>query len=410
MKQQTGLSIKQRQQQKLSVKQIQMLDFMSKNQGEIDCYIEEVFESNPTLEIEDGYKRDRGLHFDQVLSAYQHSPSFKDDLYLQSMEVTQVNPQVMSYLIESINADGFIPASDLQLAREINCREAEVTQCRQVLQHFEPLGIGSQSLKDLLIVHLQQSQDPQAQKAIQLIDEFMSTNHYHESEIKKKLQIRQSQLESLLNLIHEIPTKFDVNQRVGNRQLPDVIVTAEEEDIQWQLTRDYSKIVINQAYRNKPSSQIEAWYKESQLLIEKINFRNQTLFAILVILTERQRSFFLKQKPLVPLSQQDLAQALSVNPSTISRAISNKVMLFNGEIYALSDLCVAKTSQGSSSSQIKQRLLQIVLQEETPYSDQKIIEILAKEGMVVNRRTLTKYRQALNIPSSAIRKRGKKWD
>lgn len=409
MKQKFEAKLKQKQQQTLSTRQIQMLDFMMLNQSRLDQSILEAFESNPTLEIEDGYFKSGTLVFDDVLAAYVKGPSLKDDLYMQLLERRDLNHDLMSYLIESLNDQGLLPTSNSVLAQELDKSECEIERHRFALQHFDPIGIGSESVKESIIVQLKALNHPLAELGIKILNNFLSVNDYSESKIIETYQIDEETLNDVLNVIHKCKPTFDFDSDDSKNVYPDLIINVNHQELECTSTRDYSKIKINYDYKQEASEEIKTWYQESEILLEKIQFRNHTLTNVVQIILDRQKEFFMNQKPLNILTQSDVAELLDINPSTVSRSIANKSVLFNGDIYELSDFFVSATKGGSSADTIKRKILRIVKNETKPYSDQKILELLHDEGIKVERRTVSKYRKELNIPSSSERRRIKKW-
>ncbi|MEG0416438.1 MAG: hypothetical protein RR565_09895 [Erysipelothrix sp.] len=409
MKQKFEAQLKQKQQQNLSTRQIQMLDFIMLNQSRLDQSILEAFESNPTFEVEDGYFQNSGLIFDDVLAAYIQGPSLKEDLYMQLLERKDLDHTVMSYLIESLNDKGLIPSSNLVLSEELNKSECEIERHRFALQHFDPIGIGSETVKDSITTQLSALKNPLADLGIKIIHDFLSVNDYSEAKIKETYKIDQETLDDVLNCIHKCSPTFNVETHSHRNSYPDMIINVTHQELECTSTRDYSKIKINYDYKLEDSDEIKAWYRESEALLEQIRYRSETITNVMQIILDKQKQFFMNQKPLRVLTQADVAEQLNINPSTVSRTIANKSVLFNGDIYELSDFFVSATKGGSSADTIKRKILRIVKNETKPYSDQKILELLHDEGIKVERRTVSKYRKELNIPSSSERRRIKKW-
>ncbi len=410
MKQKLGMKIKQTQKQSLSARQIQYLDFMTLGQRDLDTAIMEAFQSNPTLEIEDGFEKEPGLVFEEVLNSYIAPPSLKEDLYLQLLEKDKLDHQIMSYLIESIDEEGFIPAADSEIAIELSYDEASVNLHRKALQDFDPLGVGSRSMKDSLIFQLHRYEDKTSKLAVKVVEEFLTKNYFDEAAIMEKLNISSETLDDVLERIHCCRLNFKQDMDQTRSDLPDLIVSIDEGELSYESFRDYTKLKINDTYRNVRDKDIAIWYQESERLLEQIHYRNTTLYRVFEVIVQRQQDFFFHQAPLRPLTLADIAAQLGLSISTVSRAVSHKVCVFNRELYYLADFFVSSTKAGDSADEIKRRLRSIIVKEEKPYSDQALADLLNKEGIRVERRTITKYRQELNIPSSTERKRCKKWD
>ena len=129
-------------------------------------------------------------------------------------------------------------------------------------------------------------------------------------------------------------------------------------------------------------------------------------------LAEKQASYFLNgERSIVPLTRQEVAEELKISASTVSRAVSEKSFLYQGRVHALSELFssgIAQTAGGKlSATSIKARIAEIIRTDprQTSLSDTEITRRLQKEGVDIARRTVAKYRQCLNIPSSFQRQR-----
>ncbi len=119
-----------------------------------------------------------------------------------------------------------------------------------------------------------------------------------------------------------------------------------------------------------------------------------------------QKDFFLYDSPLKPLTLKMVAEELKVHESTISRAISEKYIVFEGQIYSLKTFFPNKLQEETSTSEVQSRLKHLISQEnkKKPYSDQKLCDLLNEEGYNISRRTVAKYRDLLHIPPASKRK------
>ena len=176
-----------------------------------------------------------------------------------------------------------------------------------------------------------------------------------------------------------------------------------------QITANYSQQLQS---KNEVSKYIQTQNKNVQWLLSSIEQRRNTIIKIVQVLLEKQQSFFINGFPsLKPLTLKEVADEIEMHESTVSRATSNKVIQTAFGSFELRLLFTSKleAADGTSISQttVKTLLENFVAQENKfkPYSDQKIAEHFNSEkGITISRRTISKYREELNIPSSNKRK------
>ena len=146
-------------------------------------------------------------------------------------------------------------------------------------------------------------------------------------------------------------------------------------------------------------------YKQAKQFMIAIAHRNKTLLKTVNIILEKQRSFF-EKGVLMPLTRKDIADELQFNVSTITRAVSNKYVEFEGKIIPLKRFFSFGVGENVSKDFVKNLIRGIVDKEDKnePFNDDDIKELLAKQGINITRRTVTKYRKEMNIPNSRVRR------
>ena len=151
---------------------------------------------------------------------------------------------------------------------------------------------------------------------------------------------------------------------------------------------------------------VQPYLKRIRLLVDTLNARERTLFSIVSNITEHQRNFFLKDGRLEPFTLKEIAEELGMHESTISRAISNKSVRFKNREIPLKYFFISKTVNGDSKDCVEERIKTLIASEDKqhPLSDQKLSELMKKEGIVVARRTIAKYREQMGILPAAKRK------
>ena len=157
---------------------------------------------------------------------------------------------------------------------------------------------------------------------------------------------------------------------------------------------------------------IQECIAHGKILQNNLNRRNETILLVAKTVLEFQKKFFFYgEEFILPLTHKDISKKVLMNESTVSRAVKNKYVKYNHKTIPLKYFFASKTNnklniKNSSSISIKTKIKQIIDTEKRLkiiFSDQKIVTMLKKENIIVSRRTITKYRQNLKIPSSLIR-------
>lgn len=179
---------------------------------------------------------------------------------------------------------------------------------------------------------------------------------------------------------------------------------------QISISRYYQNI-LKEKLENEVKEYISKKIKEADWIINCISQRNSTLLKVTRMIVEQQRMFFDKgPKYLVALNQQKIANHIGVHESTVSRAVSGKYLQCSWGIFGLDYFFTNGIALGDESQitpeNVKLEIKEIIAKEDRkkPYSDQKITDLLQQKGINIARRTVTKYREDMNIPKTTLRK------
>lgn len=458
----TRLTMTQRpvlsQRMQLSAKILQM------NTIELNTYIQEIVLENPLIEIEpeekskemeieewldsreyaqqDFYKEknedvDRRNYLDY---GSERGESLYDSLFDQLLEMNLEKRQknILEFLIFSLNEDGYLNLTDMELAESLEISISEVQWAIKLLQTMEPPGIGARDLKECLMIQVLRMgkievDDEQFSysKEINLKSNICETIQNYLPllaekqfpQIGKALGITKKQVQWIYQIICGLNPKpgngFSSRQPVSFI-LPDIYVVSQQGNLEVFLNREHQlSIHICEYYRklalqvdNDP--ELEAYMakkmEQAKWIVRCVEQRKNTLKRCAEILVERQKDFFLTGcKILKPLILSDLATELQVSESTISRTMKNKYLKCEFGVFSLASFFSLEVGKdtGQTQSSIFQEMRNILSEEDpaAPLSDQEIMEALLKKGVVVSRRTVTKYRMLQEIPSASVRKR-----
>jgi RNA polymerase sigma-54 factor len=302
----------------------------------------------------------------------------------------------------------------------------EVVAVLHRLQQFEPAGVCTCSLQECLLVQLAQlpSSTPWLEQAKTVISRHLGQLASGDfQQILRRTRLSETQLKEVLALIHSLdpnPGQTAVPEEI-EYIVPDVFVS--KKDGRWlvelnpdiapklRINSDYAKL-IKRANNSSDNTFLRDNLQEARWFLKSLHSRNETLMKVASKIIERQRNF-LEYGPeaMKPLVLHDIAEAIDMHESTISRATTNKYMRTPRGIFELKYFFsshVATTAGGECSSTAIRALIKKLVAAENPrkpLSDNKIALLLEEQGIQVARRTIAKYRDTLFIPPSNERKR-----
>jgi len=333
-------------------------------------------------------------------------------------------------IIDAIDDDGYLiaPLDEILqgLPPELETELDEVVAVLHRIQTFDPVGVAARDLRETMLLQLRQgdSTNPWHQLATHLLtDHFDILANRDFAQLMRKLKITEAELQQVVGLIQSL------NPRPGNAIasgqteyiVPDVFVSKKEGKWLVELNPDVTpKLRINNLYAGmikRANNSSDNVYLKNQLqearwFIKSLHSRSETLLKVATCIVERQKEFLdFGEESMKPLVMFDIAEAVEMHESTISRVTTKKYMHTPQGIYELKYFFsshVSTTSGGEcSSTAIRAMIKKLVAGEKPgkPLSDSKIASLLSDKGIQVARRTVAKYREAMAIPPSNERKR-----
>lgn len=311
---------------------------------------------------------------------------------------TSKSQELAGKIIECLNHEGYFEY-DEEILKDYDINEIEHIRAR--FKFLDPVGVGAKDYKEAFLFALENIElDVELYDFCKmLIQDFENIQNYtKESLYKEALAIFKR---------FSIPPflEYFEDSRVI---IPDIFVYRENNEIKVKINDDYYPEIsietdgLNHEYLNH-------YIKEAKNLVDALTMRKATLYKIGLMIVEYQYDFFMG-KDIKPMTFKDLALDLERNASTISRAVANKYLSCDRGLIPLRDFfAFALDEEGETSNVgVKDFVANLVKNENRlkPLSDSKILELIKKEFKVdIGRRTITKYRQHLNIPSSTDRKK-----
>lgn len=355
------------------------------------------------------------------------------DLLLWQIELTNFSDKdyaIATTIIDAINEDGYLKIGTedihVHLSKQLDDLEHdEVTATLHQIQSFDPPGIGALNLQDCLLIQLRQlpPQTPFLSEALELISEHMETLAIQDTvKLKRNLDMSDEMLSQTLALIKRLnPKPGSVIQNTETNYItPDVYTRKTKNG--WRVSLNghvFNTLRINPYYETlmkrgdkSPDGQaMKNHLQEARWFIKSLQNRNETLLRVSQEIVDRQSEFLahgaIAMKPLI---LRDIAEAVELHESTISRVTTQKYLHTPNGIFELkhffSSHVSTETGGKCSATAIRAIIKELINSEnkKKPLSDNKITAILEDKGINVARRTIAKYRESMSIAPSNQRK------
>jgi RNA polymerase sigma-54 factor len=369
------------------------------------------------------------MDFDQRNSA---EPELQDLLLwqLNLTRLSDVDRVIALSIIDAVDNMGRLTASVEEihesLEDELEIDLDEVVAVLHALQQFEPTGVCARDLQECLMIQLKQlpASTPWLEQAKQMVLRHMSQLASGDfAQIQRRMRLKEEQLIEVMGLIQTLQPFPGEGVGADSTEyiVPDVFVSKHNGRWRVELNPDIApRIRINEGYANlirradnsSDNNYLRDNLQEARWFLKSLQSRNETLMKVATRIVEHQRNFLeYGEEAMKPLVLHDIAEAVEMHESTISRVTTRKYMHTPRGIFELKYFFsshVATTSGGECSSTAIRALIKKLVAAENPrkpLSDNKITQLLEDQGIKVARRTVAKYRDTLFIPPSNERKR-----
>jgi RNA polymerase sigma-54 factor len=353
---------------------------------------------------------------------------FDDDAFILGEEI-----------IGNLDDDGYLSRSledivnELEMFEHITISKEKAETVLRQIQTMDPIGIAARDLRECLLVQLRHSSfDPY----YTYLAEQLLENHFDDftkrrfDAVKQKMNLTDESLKAVFNLIQSLnpkPGEGNVESSEMNQITPDFILEKIEDNFiitlndktmpSVTISRQYLEMFNNNKRKKKDDREKNTYkflrekFESAKWFIACIQQRRETLMKIMQAILEKQYEFFERgPKFLRPMIYKDIAEEISMDISTISRVVNGKYvqnpMGIHELKYFFSEGLTTDSGEEVSNKHIKERLKEIILAEDknSPYSDDKLAEILNEEGIHIARHTVAKYREQLRLPIARLRR------
>lgn len=346
---------------------------------------------------------------------------------VQMAPLSETDRAIAEALIASINDEGYQTATLAEIAETLGVPEEDVHAVHVWVMHLDPLGVGARDLAECLDAQLDlvDEDTPGFSTARTVVRHHLEALGRHDYKaLRRALQVEEEELDNAADLIRSLNPR--PGSLIGGETAPTVVpdVLVYHQGDRWQVelnTEAIPRLRINAAYAElaqtgdgdrETRKYVRDHLQQARWFIKSLASRNETLLKVATAIVERQRAF-LEHGPTAmrPMVLRDIAEAVDLHESTVSRVTTQKYMHTPQGVFELkyffSSQLGTTDGEGVSATAIRAMIQRLVDEEDParPYSDAKLAETLKDQGYEVARRTVVKYRQALGIPSSSQRKR-----
>lgn len=485
-------SLQQRLLQKLSPQQIQLMKLLQVPTAVLDERIKEEIEENPALEQGEESEVDNDFEtqdeftsdepekdnteedYDNIdISEYVHDgddevgdyrlrdenypeaddkrviphkveTSLIEQLMLQlgMLNITDKQKKIAEHIIGTLDDDGYLRRElnaiidDLAFRQGLDAEESELEDVIEMVQRFDPPGVGARSLQECLLIQLYRKKEtsPVVEKAIIVLEKYFDEfTKKHYEKIQRGMDLNDEQLREIIQVIIKLNPKpggnFGGSSKGENYIIPDFFIVNNNGKLELTLnSKNAPDLRISEGYRDMlkdydKGSKKDKRQKEAVLFIKQkidsakwfidaIKQRQNTLLNTMEAIMNYQYEFFITgdETTLKPMILKDIAERTNLDISTVSRVANSKFVQTEFGNYRLkfffSESLQTDSGEEVSTREVK-KILSDLIEEESkkhPYSDEKLTELLQEKGYNIARRTVAKYREQLNIPVARLRK------
>ncbi|EOO3571118.1 RNA polymerase factor sigma-54 [Escherichia coli] len=369
---------------------------------------------------------------DELPPVYQgETTQTLQDYLMWQVELTpfsDTDRAIATSIVDAVDDTGYLTVPLEDILESMGDEEIDIDEVEAVLkriQRFDPVGVAAKDLRDCLLIQLSQfdKTTPWLEEARLIISDHLDLLANHDFRtLMRVTRLKEDVLKEAVNLIQSLDPRPGQSIQTGEPEyvIPDVLVRKHNGHWTVELNSDsIPRLQINQHYasmcnnaRNDGDSQfIRSNLQDAKWLIKSLESRNDTLLRVSRCIVEQQQAFFEQgEEYMKPMVLADIAQAVEMHESTISRVTTQKYLHSPRGIFELKYFFSSHVNTeggGEASSTAIRALVKKLIAAENPakpLSDSKLTSLLSEQGIMVARRTVAKYRESLSIPPSNQRK------
>jgi RNA polymerase sigma-54 factor len=454
----------QRQELRMNPRLYQAMDLLHMPLLQLEQHLKQELTANPFLEMEEPAEELDGQEevaeeaakqeeeeendWEEILlngfdSGYRPGPSYEEREYHERVPTTKIDLSeyldtqlrhssaftpaevgVGAEIIGNIDEDGFLTCPLDEIAAVAGVSLPEAASVLERIQGFDPLGVAARDLRECLLLQLKEKHGTDNLAYRIIADHFEDLSNHKWNDLAKALGITTREVQDAADLIATLDPKpgRQFSEITGNYVVPDLIVESLEGEYRvflndgnlprLRISPTYLQLVKDKAFKGSAKEFVSSKLNSANWMVQAIEQRRQTMVKTMAYILERQRDFFEHGvQHLRPLTLKEVADAIGMHESTISRVTNEKFCQTPRGVFRLKYFFSSGLSRDDgedvSARGIKARIQELVAAEnpKRPLTDQKIVELLRTDGTQIARRTVQKYRDQLGILSSRFRKR-----
>lgn len=414
---------------------------MEENSYEDEFSVDEYIQEDDYKDYGGGYDHDDEDGKKEIPIAVQDS--FYENLQnqLDLLALSDKDYIVGQQIIGSLDDDGYLRRpilsliDDLAFSQNVIVEEEDVEDILKIVQSFDPAGIGARNLQECLAIQLRKKDltNPIIQQAMMVVENYLDEfTKKHYDKIEKQLGVNSEELKEIVNEILKLNPKPGDSGAAAGKQLqiiPDFHISNNDGVLHLTLNgRNAPELRVSRSYQemfehyekaeknDKKMREAVQFVKQkldsAKWFIDAIKQRQQTLLKTMNAIMEYQYDYFLTgdDRMLKPMILKDIADKIEMDISTVSRVANSKYVQTEFGTFLLksffSEAIQTESGEEVSNKEVKKILEECIANEDKrkPLADEKLTEILKEKGYSIARRTVAKYREAMNIPVARLRK------
>ena len=410
----------------------QAITLLQLNSAELGEYLDQLALENPLIERKDTDSYQPVYHKksqDRMTEPYRTHQKESLQMYLKKqaidLNLSEKNQRIFHFMIESIDSNGYLNEPVDEMAAVLEVQDEEVEAVLHQLQSLEPAGIGARSLQECILLQLRRKKERWYEAELIIDEHFFLFARKAWKEIAAKTGVSMRTLQAVQDEVSQFEPRPGIHFSYEEDHVyiePDVTMTVVQDHIAFELNqRAFPDVEMNEGYfamiQDQKRHEAYVYLKEKEhqynWLVQALKQRKQTMTYVVREIISHQTDFFLTGKhKMKPLTMKQIADILQVHESTVSRTVKGKMVQTPYGLMEMKQFFQAKLEgpslEEASSYTVKTHIAELIQTEnkKKPYSDQQIMTLLQQTfGICVSRRTIAKYREQMNLPSSTLRKR-----
>lgn len=437
----TGISLQTKQ--VLSQMQVESLNILAMSMTELKDFLQKEEIENPLLE----FSAERGeeaapvtyKETERFYNGTERENSRENELYeiedseksiedlvnmqLHWKKISETDRKIVDFCVQSIEQSGYFLIPVPEIVKRLNVPEEQAGKVLSMLKELEPQGIFASGLEECLLIQVQ-GMDEEEILSEMIKHHLQNIAEGKISTISRALKLSSAEVRKMIHVIKELNPR-PLNGIGGDKAqyiVPDVLLS--HQDGVWNIelndkwtgnlqSNDYYIHMMETAQDQELKSYFENKLRRARFIINAVEQRRETLTGITREILKRQEPYFLGTGQLKPMTLEEIADALEIHKSTVSRAIRDKYLRVPSGCFLFRSLFTTGIPSGDgngdvSRNAVKAKLKELVAAEDKkkPWSDEQLAGLLQDAGMPISRRTVAKYRMELGIGGAFQRKDG----